>query len=145
MRDAGQRQLQAFLADFLCDPPSASARKLGGIAAGGRTAIRLRDDLFEPAQKHASCCAADWGVLCPNRWVLPSWQAGLRVRPKSASVSVAIGGDFRGLEKMTESLALVLGVPAAAPKGDAAARLVAASASRFMYPKHEQPHRCRCP
>src|SRR5271155_5080011 len=63
LRAAGERELQSFLADFLCDPPYALIEKLRGVAARRALGDSLCDDLFELSQE---------GVLLRSRsgWVL---------------------------------------------------------------------------
>ncbi len=49
LSDGGQRQFQAFLADFLRDPPGAFPEEFGGVAARRTRGDPLGDDSFEPA------------------------------------------------------------------------------------------------
>ena len=51
LRDAGQSQLQAFLADLLGDAPRALREHLGGVAARRPVCDALRDDLLRDAPR----------------------------------------------------------------------------------------------
>ena len=64
--DGGQRQLQAFLADFLRDPPGAFRDEFGGVAARRTRGDSLGDDLFEPAQERDALRARLGRTLAPT-------------------------------------------------------------------------------
>src|SRR5258705_9837897 len=122
--DGGQRQLQAFLADFLRDPPGAFRDEFGGVAARRTRGDSLGDDLFEPAQERDALRARLGRTLAPpgGRALMAGGTRGFGHYQQC--VAVAIGSDLFDLEKGARGLALCPEAAlSAAPKRDAARRL----------------------
>src|SRR5580692_1399630 len=106
LRDAGERELQSFLADFLCDPPRAFAQELRGVAARRALGDSLRDDLFELSQEGVLLRGRSGWVLAPTggRAQVTGGPRGLGQYQQG--VAVAIDGDLPQIQEMPRGLPL---------------------------------------
>jgi len=138
LRDAREREFQPFLADLLCDPQGSLGQKLGRVAARRTRGDALRDDPLEPAQERQPLRGGAGRFPAPTRGRAQMTGGPAGFGHDQQRVAVAIGGDLLQLEEIPGAFALGPEAPlAAAPKGDAAARLGRGERLPIHVPQHQ--------